>query len=77
MTRTKELQARIGITLERIEMFNGMIERTKKFMPNDVNMLNDRENIREEMVKELYALLAELGIHNPQQDIGNRAFSAI
>jgi hypothetical protein len=67
MTNRKDLQLRISVTLERIEMFNEMIERTKTFMPEDKEMLKDRENIRNEMVDELYSMLAELGIYNPQQ----------
>jgi hypothetical protein len=67
MTNVKELHLRISVTLERIEMFNEMIERTKTFMPNDKDMLKDREKIRNNMVEELYTMLAELGIYYPQQ----------
>jgi hypothetical protein len=66
MTNSKELHTRILTTLERIEMFTNMIERTKKLMPDDKEMLKDREGIRNEMIDELYSMLMELGIPAPQ-----------
>ena len=65
MTRTEELHLRIAVTLDRIEMVNGMIKRTKEYMPDDVFLLKDHEGIRQEMVSELYAMFSELSIDQP------------
>lgn len=66
MTRIEELHLRIAVTLDRIEMVNGMIKRTKEYMPDDIFLLKDHEGIRQEMVSELYTMFTELGLGKPQ-----------
>ena len=58
----QNIRQHINTTLDRIELVNGLIESAKK-RPTTTNLLLiDRLEMREQMVNELFDLLAQLGI---------------
>ena len=58
----QNIRQHINTTLDRIELVNGLIESAQK-RPTPVNLLLiDRLELRQQMVNELFHLLAQLGI---------------
>ena len=58
----QDIRQHINTTLDRIELVNGLIESAKK-RPTPTNLLLiDRLELRQQMVNELFDLLAQLGI---------------